>query len=135
MIECNKERCQQRYIGETDRKLIDRMSEHIGYVRNKKLNQATGFHFNQPGHYIHNMTFTVIEQVRKRNNSYRKERELYHTLFQLQPLHQVAKIWNSVLYMFERLKVLFFPLLETVVKRDMAHLLLTPADYALINAL
>ena len=46
MIECNIERCQQRYVGETHKKLYDRFSEHLGYVRTKQLSQTTGAHFN-----------------------------------------------------------------------------------------
>ena len=30
MIECDLEKCEQRYIGETHRKLHDRICEHIG---------------------------------------------------------------------------------------------------------
>ena len=66
MIECNKEKCQQRYIGETDRGLIDIISEHIGYIRTKKLGKATGYHFNLPGHSVANMTVTVLEKVKKK---------------------------------------------------------------------
>ena len=43
-IHCKK--CAIQYIGETDRFLQDRFSEHKGYVNNKKLNKATGEHFN-----------------------------------------------------------------------------------------
>ena len=35
MIECNKENCKMRYIGETKRIFKFRMAEHIGYVQNK----------------------------------------------------------------------------------------------------
>ena len=37
--------------------------------------------------------------------------------------------------MFERLKVLFFPLQETVTLKDKPHLLLTATDFALLSAL
>ena len=49
LIECEKERCKQKYIGETERPLKDRISEHISYIRSKNITQATGFHFNLPG--------------------------------------------------------------------------------------
>ena len=78
MIQCNKDNCKQQYIGESDRKFRIRMLEHISYVRNENIKKATGFHFNMPGHSIENMTFSVIEQVSKRNEYYRKEREKYH---------------------------------------------------------
>ena len=44
MIECNKQACKQRYIGETDRTLFDRICEHLGYIRTKKHEKATGHH-------------------------------------------------------------------------------------------
>ena len=78
MVECNKNNCMQKYIGETDRQFRTRMLEHIGYVKNKNIKQATGFHFNLPGHSLTNMQFTIIEQVKKRNVYYRKEREKFH---------------------------------------------------------
>ena len=77
MIECNKEACKQRYIGETKRYFRKRMAEHRGYIQNKNLEQATGAHFNLPGHTVANMKMTVIEQVKKQSDNYRKEREGY----------------------------------------------------------
>ena len=67
-----------RYIGESERKLQKRLLEHRGYVNNYILSQATGHHFNQPGHDISNMTITAIEKVKKMDSSYRKEREKYY---------------------------------------------------------
>ena len=48
-------KCTQQYIGQTDRTLQERIQEHLGYIRNEKLNQATGEHFNLDGHFIHDM--------------------------------------------------------------------------------
>ena len=62
-ISCSK--CDQQYIGETDRSLQARFSEHKGYVLNKYLNKARGRHFNQPGHRISDMQATTIEKVIK----------------------------------------------------------------------
>ena len=78
MIECSVEKCKQRYIGESERNLKERMSEHIGYVKNNIITQATGEHFNLPGHDHTNMQFKIIEKVKKSNLWYRKEREHYH---------------------------------------------------------
>ena len=78
MIECNKDNCKQQYIGQTDKYLRTRILQHIGYIRNKLLNKATGYHFNTPGHSIQNFTVTILEQVRKRDLNYRREREKYH---------------------------------------------------------
>ena len=75
MIECKKDKCKQRYIGETERLFKERINEHIGYVRSKNENISTGKHFNEPGHKISDMTFTVLEGVKKVDVIYRKERE------------------------------------------------------------
>ena len=65
------------YIGESERTLKDRISEHIGYVRTKKLNQATGHHFNQPGHSLADLKVIALEKVHSSDPFYRKERESY----------------------------------------------------------
>ena len=75
MVECTKDNCKERYIGETERMFKDRIYDHIGYVNNKNESQATGFHFNKPGHNVSDMKFTVIEGVKKNDKLYRKERE------------------------------------------------------------
>ena len=80
---CNKESCQQKdqcqhkYIGETKRKLKERISEHIGYVNTKNIEQATCHHFNLTGHNLSNMKLAMLEQVFKLNQEYRKEIETY----------------------------------------------------------
>ena len=50
LIQC--ERCKKKYIGDIERKLKDRIWEHKGYIRSKKLNEPIGNHFNQHGHSI-----------------------------------------------------------------------------------
>ena len=37
-----------QYVGETGREFKMRLKEHLGYVRNSKLNEPTGLHFNLP---------------------------------------------------------------------------------------
>ena len=38
------------------------LSEHLGYIRNHKLEQATGQHFNQPNHHgINDVIFHIID--------------------------------------------------------------------------
>ena len=39
MIECNIDECKQRYIGESERIPKDRISEHIGYIRTRKIDK------------------------------------------------------------------------------------------------
>ena len=68
-------RCRQQYLGETDRTLQERFSEHKGYVNTKKLNQATGAHFNLPGHSVSDMAVMAILKVHDRGAPYRKELE------------------------------------------------------------
>ena len=82
MVECQKARCTNGdtciYIGETEKPIETRIRQHIGYIRNKTLNQATGSHFNTPGHTLNDMKFTIIEQAKKQDLVYRKEREKLH---------------------------------------------------------
>ena len=62
-------------MGESERELRRRISEHLGYIKCKKLSKATGYHFNLPGHSSANFTVRILEKVRKRESYYRKERE------------------------------------------------------------
>ena len=75
MIECGKLNCKQRFIGETERMFKNRMYEHLDYVRNEKVDKVTGHQFNQKGHKITDMKFTILEKVKKNEIQYRKERE------------------------------------------------------------
>ena len=77
MIKCTKENCRQNYIGESERMLKIRISEHIGYIKSHNTNQATGYHFNLPGHSLSDMKIIGIELVKKIDTCYRKERESY----------------------------------------------------------
>ena len=77
-IFCQKENCKSVYIGETKRLLKFRLADHRGYVTNRDTTTATGHHFTLPGHSIDDLRITVIEQVKKNNLLYRKEREEYH---------------------------------------------------------
>ena len=54
-----------------------RLSEHWGYVYNQVKSVATGEHFNLPGHSLANIKITILEQVKKNDILYRKEREKY----------------------------------------------------------
>ena len=73
MIECDK--CRLQYIGETDRSLKERISEHKGYVTKKHLHRATGAYFNLPGHTVDNMSVMAIQKIHTRGTPYRKELE------------------------------------------------------------
>ena len=65
------------YLGETKWMLKSRLAEHCGYVGNNDTT-ATGHHFNSPGQSIADLSITMIDQVKKNNMLYRKEREELH---------------------------------------------------------
>ena len=70
-----KQYCKKKYIGITHQEFRDRIYQHIGYVRNKQMQKATGEHFNLPGHHIHHMKFTILEKVKSSDPLYGRERE------------------------------------------------------------
>ena len=78
LIQCDKENClENKYIGETEKPMHERLSQHRGYVtRNTK--DATGRHFNKPGHTLGNMSITILERVKSNDPLNRREREKYH---------------------------------------------------------
>ena len=73
MIECSKNNCGQKYIGETERSLKERIMEHVNYIKNRQLDKPTGNHFNKPGHTLANMKVVILEKVEKNNEIYRKD--------------------------------------------------------------
>ena len=77
MLQCTKENCKNRYIGQTGRFLRFRIADHKGYITNQVTSKATGAHWNQPGHSLADMKFTVLEQVKYNDEAYRKERETF----------------------------------------------------------
>ena len=77
-IVCQKDSCRETYIGETKRMLKARLADHCGYVRSKKLDTPTGSHFNSPGHSLADLRITIVEQSKRNNHPYRKQREEYH---------------------------------------------------------
>ena len=73
LVGCHK--CPAQYVGQTERTLQTRFSEHKGYVANNKLHKATGSHFNSKGHKISDMKVTIIEKVYNKQEQFRLERE------------------------------------------------------------
>ena len=73
LLGCKK--CPQQYIGESERSLKERFSEHKGYVNNKTYTKATGLHFNQKGHSVSDMEVTILEKVYNTDLRFRKQRE------------------------------------------------------------
>ena len=76
LVECTK--CGQQYCGQSKNRLRDRFSNHLGYVRTKKVHKATGHHFNNGGCKIHHMSITVLEKVKTNTLPYRLTREKYY---------------------------------------------------------
>ena len=74
-ITCAK--CNVQYIGESERTLQDRFSEHKGYAQNNKVNKTTGEHFGQKGHRVSDMRVTIIEKIYSSDPAVRKEREKF----------------------------------------------------------
>ena len=64
-----------QYVGESERSLQDRFSEHRGYVINNHLSKATGYHFNLPGHTVSDMRVTILEKIHSSDPFVRKQRE------------------------------------------------------------
>ena len=52
------------------------LDDHYGYVNNW-ADTATGAYSNQPGHCLADLQITILEQVKKKDDLYRKEREEY----------------------------------------------------------
>lgn len=75
-LTCNK--CQEQYIGETEKTLAIRFSQHRGYVRNRDTQKATGEHYNKAGHKISDMKITILEKLVSKDPQLRKIRESYY---------------------------------------------------------
>ena len=75
-ISCNK--CEEQYVGQTEKTLAVRFSQHQGYARNGKLDKATGHHFNLPGHSLANMKVTILEKIASNLPQMRNTRESYY---------------------------------------------------------
>ena len=75
ILECQKEKCRQRYIGTTGRHLKVRLADHRGYITNQVTSKATGAHSNLPGHSLADLRVIILEQTKYKSEEYRKERE------------------------------------------------------------
>ena len=58
--------------------LTYRPADHCGYVRNGRLEKATGGHFYLPGHSLADLTVIILEQSKRNNDQNRKQRKEYH---------------------------------------------------------
>ena len=71
LISCTK--CNMQYVGQTGRKLVDRIKEHIYYIGKKK--EATGTHFSTNNHNNSDFRVQVIEKVIPNAPQMRLDRE------------------------------------------------------------
>ena len=62
-------------MGETAWTLQSRISEHLGYVKNKKSTKATGEHFNLKGHKQSDLQVSIVEKLNSTSEQFRKQRE------------------------------------------------------------
>ena len=76
-LQCNKENCNQIYVGHTQRQLKERFSEHKTSVRTHSKN-AVGEHFNGPGHSLANMNILALEKVFTPGLAVIEKRESYY---------------------------------------------------------
>ena len=78
IITCRK--CKAQYIGETNRKLKERLTDHRSAI-NLNKNTPIGIHFNSPNHNILDLEIAPIEKIENYyTDSYRKEREKFWQL-------------------------------------------------------
>lgn len=60
LITCAK--CRQQYVGETQRELRQRVTDHRHCIRNK-VKTPVGLHFNRPDHTLEDLRVTVLESL------------------------------------------------------------------------
>ena len=53
------------------------LSDHMGYINTQVISVTTGDHFNLPGHSLANMKVIILEKIKKNDEMYKKEREIY----------------------------------------------------------
>ena len=75
LLECQKDNCRLRYIGNTGQQLKLCLGDHRGYILNQVTSRATGAHRNLTGHSLADLHVTILEQCRKKSEEYRLERE------------------------------------------------------------
>jgi len=79
LITCKK--CNMQYVGETSRRLSERLCNHKSNIKLKK-DTPIAAHFNERGHTIHHLSITPIEKIKTNRRYTRLEREL-HWIHQL----------------------------------------------------
>jgi len=84
-MDCNSEnviyiitckRCRQQYVGETERRLKDRLNGHRSNIKNKQ-NTAVAIHFNNYGHSITDLNIMPIEKLKHSDKKLRQNQEKF----------------------------------------------------------
>lgn len=73
LITCTK--CSIQYVGETTRKLSQRMGEHVRNIQQKKLRTFLVQHFNKHDHSVNDFSVKILEHVDE--NEVITDRELF----------------------------------------------------------
>jgi hypothetical protein len=79
-LECTV--CHKQYVGETKRTFKERIAEHLGDIKNLRLNKPLGKHFNLPGHKFGTIKTFILELIKSNpdlitTTSRRKAREYF----------------------------------------------------------
>ena len=109
-IKCR--RCNVIYIGETGRRLDDRITEHIRSVRNNFTGFAVAQHFNPPSRYSLD-DFYVIEIIHCNSSNATQlniENRIIFILGALSPLGLSTKLTHFLLRKFRHTSLFFSPL-------------------------
>ena len=73
-IFCNKQGRKQIYVGQSQRELKTRFSEHKTSVQTR-TNKVVGQHLNGPGHSLNNLEVAAIEKVFEKGKNITEKRE------------------------------------------------------------
>ena len=79
-------RCGDLYIGETKRKLAERLREHLQDIRKNNRTSPVAQHFSRQGHSIEDVSVCVLTTCGSENIRKTKEMELINRLGTLDPL-------------------------------------------------
>ncbi|XP_063956742.1 uncharacterized protein LOC129263511 [Lytechinus pictus] len=82
-IRCS--RCSKLYVGETKRRLADRVTEHLRSIRLNTPSLPVATHFNQPGHFINDLQVCVAISCDRETDRKLKEEKLIYSLGTLAP--------------------------------------------------
>ena len=74
-VTCLKRGCCMQYVGKTEREFRTRVKEHVRYIENGNVSQATGHHFSQRNHNITDFSIAILEKVQTCDTLYIEERE------------------------------------------------------------